>query len=254
MSKYTFGVGVVNAKQTRDNRGRSIPEDQREYIAIEKVSGLTFETGTETRTLVGPDNFPIATATGAKTLTGTLNLYGDDLNFRALTEGVSIKNGATGIFWKYNTFSIPVGGSLTISPVDNGTFKEIVSVIYEAGAKKFKKVASAPGVGEYSVTSAGVLTFNEADVGKEVYVNYKYTTALGKSMMVVNMEMGSGTECMLELYFPKENKLVTFYNVVFGGISNDHQNGEFGTYSTNFSCSADSQDRVYSVDDLSLED
>lgn len=254
MSNFVFGVGVLNAKQTRDDRGRVIPEDDREYIAIDRVRSLSFEIGGDLKTLQGNRNFPEAVVMGSKTLSGTITLYGDDLNFRALIEGKTLKNGANGISWKRNVYVIPAGGSVTITPEDSGTFKEVVSVVYEATHKKLKKVASAPAVGEYSVTSAGVFTFNVADEGVGVYISYKYSTAIGKQLVVKNMEMGESTQCVLEMFFPKQSKLVTLYNVVFGGISADYTSDDFASYSVTFSCSADELDNVYSIEDLNAED
>lgn len=53
------------------------------------------------------------------------------------------------------------------------------------------RVATAPAVGQYSVTTAGVYTFNAEMTGKKPYVSYMWTDpAVGKTLTLTNSAMG----------------------------------------------------------------
>lgn len=250
MSKYIFGVGVLNAKQRRDNRGRLIAELDREYVGIDSVKGINYEISTELKSLSISKGFPVATAIGAKTITGTLDLAGDDIYFRALVEGQKVKVGANGMHFRYADYVIPETGVINLVIDDEGTFTGVVNVLEVATAKKMVKVASNPAVGQFSVSTLGVFTFNVADADKEIQFAYTYKTEKGKQLIVKNYEMGAGAEFVLELFFPKNGKFVKFSNVVFGKMSFKHTADGFGEYSVDFLCSADELDDVYEINDL----
>ena len=215
--------------------------------------GINYEISTNLVQLSISKGFPVATTQGAKTITGTIDLAGDDINFRALIEGQKVKSGANGMHFRYEDYVIPADGVINIVIDDEGTFTNVVNVLDVATAKKMVKVDSNPAVGQFSVSSAGVFTFNVADADREIQFAYTYKTAKGKQLVVKNYEMGAGSECVLELFFPKNSKFIKFSNVVFGGITNKYTSDGYGEYSVNFMCSADELDDVYEINDLSEE-
>lgn len=249
MGKIVFGTGVSHIVQRRDNRGRLIPVENREVVGLDIVKSISFEHSVDQKSVFGSRAYAEAVANGQQTVSGSIELAGDDLNFRALISGQTLTNGSTGVHWKYSTFVIPEGGVYTLIPEDNGTFASVISVISKKTAKKFKKVSGAPLKNQYSVTSAGVFTFNILDEDTEIYINYKYKSSVGKQLRFTNIEMGQGAECSLEIYFPKYGVLLTLCNVTFGGISANYTSDDFASYTLNFTCSIDEFDDVYFIDD-----
>lgn len=68
------------------------------------------------------------------------------------------------------------GGTLTaIQPY--GAWASDQGVVYATSGTALTKVASAPAQGQYSVTTAGVYTFNSADNGASVVMSYGYLPA-----------------------------------------------------------------------------
>lgn len=78
--------------------------------------------------------------------------------------------------------------TVTITPPASGTFADDLGVLYSATGQAFTKVASAPAVGQYSI-SGGVYTFASADASAGVLVSYTYTLATGGTLITVNNQL-----------------------------------------------------------------
>lgn len=85
----------------------------------------------------------------------------------------------------YENGSVPaVSGPYTITVAQSGTWTTDQGVIYAATGLPFKRVASGPTVGQYSV-AAGVYTFAAADTLVPVVIAYNYSiSATGSSILV----------------------------------------------------------------------
>lgn len=71
----------------------------------------------------------------------------------------------------------------------NGFWAQDAGVVSAAGAV-FVKVASAPGAGQYSVSTSGVYLFNVADVGTAILISYSFVPsplAQGCAMMAAEL-------------------------------------------------------------------
>ena len=87
-------------------------------------------------------------------------------------------------------------GTVSATPftvtVDNAaTFDTDLGVVYAATGTPLTRVASTPAQGQYSV-AAGVYTFNSADTGAQVLIDYLYTAATGGTKVALsNQSMGT---------------------------------------------------------------
>ena len=89
-------------------------------------------------------------------------------------------------------------------------FKEDLGVKYKVSKNPLTRVAATPGVGEYSVTVAGVYSFNTADTDADVgvYITYTYTAATGKTVKITNPLMGDVPTFAMHLFQPYKLKEV----------------------------------------------
>ena len=79
----------------------------------------------------------------------------------------------------------------TVTVANAATFDTDLGVVYAATGAPLTRVASAPAQGQYSVAS-GVYTFNAADTGAAVLIDYLYTAATGGANVALsNQSMGT---------------------------------------------------------------
>ena len=79
----------------------------------------------------------------------------------------------------------------TVTVANATTFDTDLGVVYAATGAPLTRVASAPAQGQYSVAS-GVYTFNSADTGVAVLIDYLYTVATGGTKVALsNQSMGT---------------------------------------------------------------
>jgi hypothetical protein len=79
----------------------------------------------------------------------------------------------------------------TVTVANAATFDTDLGVVYAATGAPLTRVASAPAQGQYSVAS-GVYTFNAADTGAAVLIDYLYTAAAGGTKVALsNQTMGT---------------------------------------------------------------
>ena len=79
----------------------------------------------------------------------------------------------------------------TVTVANSATFDTDLGVVYAATGEPLIRVASAPTQGQYSV-AAGVYTFNSADTGVSVLIDYLYTAATGGTKVALsNQSMGT---------------------------------------------------------------
>jgi hypothetical protein len=151
---------------------------------------VTLNLATSTKALYGQYNFPIAIGAGTRKMTGKAKmarLSGQALG--ALFFGVTPSTGTT-LTQFGEAASVPASSPYTYSTSFHTTFLADQGVVYAASALPLKLVASAPAVGQYSV-SGGVYTFASADAGAAVLISYTYTsTTAGENIAVASQLIG----------------------------------------------------------------
>jgi hypothetical protein len=98
-----------------------------------------------------------------------------------------------------------------VTVTEAGDFEQDYGVIYKDTGIPFKLVTSSPAVGEYMVT-AGVYTFNAADIGEDVLISYTYDETTGSTLTVENHLQGYGPifEMLLAMPYQGNNCLRLF--------------------------------------------
>ena len=112
-----------------------------------------------------------------------------------------------------------------------------------------KRVASAPVAGQYSVTEAGVYTFATADVGKTVFISFKYTATVAgaKSGVVSNLDMGYTPEFSVDLFRDYKGKFfgMEFFRCVSNKLAFSSKQDDYDLPEFEFQPMADDLGRVF---------
>lgn len=111
---------------------------------------------------------------------------------------------------------------VTIVAPNSGVFKADLGVRYAATGIPFTQVASAPAVGQYTVSGAGVYTFVTGDANAAILISYTYTLTSGFTTKVNNQLLGYGPEFQLvfnELFQGKQ-RTITLFRCVATKLSN----------------------------------
>jgi hypothetical protein len=103
-----------------------------------------------------------------------------------------------------------------------------------------KKVLGTPTTGQYSVT-AGVYTFASADVGKQVIIDYTYTSTGGNTITLPNPVMGVSYPfgLWIKTSLQGQDAIIKLPNVVSGKMSIPLKLGEWSMNDFDFNVFAD---------------
>ena len=90
---------------------------------------------------------------------------------------------------------------------NNGaTFEFDMGVIDAVSGLPYIKVASAPTVGQYSVSALGVYTFAAANTGASILLNYTNTVTTGQTLNITNTLLGTSPTFRLDYYTTRGGK------------------------------------------------
>jgi len=109
----------------------------------------------------------------------------------------------------------------TVTVVNSAQFVQDWGVRYSATGLPLTKVASAPAIGQYSV-SAGVYTFNASENGTVVLISYTFNAAAsGTQLNITNQLMGFAPtiQILLETVYNTNQFSVLLYSVVASKLS-----------------------------------
>jgi hypothetical protein len=149
---------------------------------------VTLNVAATTKALYGQYNFPVAIGAGTKKMTGKAKLA--RLSGQAIGSlffGVTPTTGTT-LTQFGEAASVPASSPYTYQTTNHATFVADQGVVYAASALPLRLVASAPTVGQYSV-SAGTYTFNAGDAGAAVLISYTYTSASAGENIPVSTQL-----------------------------------------------------------------
>jgi hypothetical protein len=184
-----FGVGALIATPSGGS--------PLEFGVLQEVS-LTFDA--TDKPLFGSKKFAVATATSQIKVTGKAKAA----HFRAKLFNAIFFNisGTTGqkLFAYEEAGTVPGSVAYTITVTNSAAFSSDLGVKYAATGKPLTKVASAPAVGQYSV-SAGVYTFASGDASTAMLLSYVYTqSSTGLSSVITNQMSGVQPNFRLDGY------------------------------------------------------
>ena len=213
MSQQVFGAGFIFITPKKDAFGNTLTNAT--PINIGTVQDTSLDVDFETKELYGSNSqFALAKGRGK----GKIALKATSASFNgeminALVFGQSLSSGLNAISYATSGLVIPSTSpyTITVTPPNSGTFTGDLGVVY-SNAVKLHKVDSNPSQGEYSVSN-GVYTFNVADAGAKVLINFKYSaTSTGYVKQVVqSLKMGSTPYFSVDLMFTDmDNNTLTY--------------------------------------------
>jgi hypothetical protein len=167
MALRSFGSGLLFATNTAAN---STP------VQFGTLQDVSLDVSRTLKELYGQGQFPVAIGAAQMKITGKAKfaqvngrLYND------LFYGGTTSVGQT--LMAYNEAgTVPASTTYIVTVVNSATWVEDQGVLYSATGLPFKKVASAPTLGQYSV-AAGVYTFAAADASAPVLISYTYSVS-----------------------------------------------------------------------------
>lgn len=167
--------------------------------------------------------------------------------YQAFLSGSSVAAGSK-IGVSAETGTIPTT-PFQITVANSVNFYEDLGVLDTNTGLYMSRVASAPGVGQYSV-AAGVYTFNTGDTTHVVQINYSYTgAAVGKTVSMTNQLMGAAVTFTLTLYNTYKGKSsgLRLWAVSSTKLGIGCKNEDHTMIDIDFIAQADSQGRVVDI-------
>lgn len=138
-------------------------------------------------------------------------------------------------------------GPYTVTAANGANFVMDLGVYYSTSGLPLKQVPSSPAQGEYSVSAAGVYTFNASDADAGVLLNYLYeSTSTGGTLTVSNQLMGATPKFQLvatQLYDGKSFTVV-LYSAVSDKLSMPLKQDDYLIAEMSGSAQADAANRV----------
>jgi hypothetical protein len=209
---------------------------------------VALNVSTTTKALYGQYNFPVAIGAGTRKMTGKAKMArisGQALG--ALFFGVTPTIGVTQTQFG-EAASVPASTPFTYSTTFHTNFVADQGVVYAASALPLKLVASAPALGQYSV-SAGIYTFAAADAGAAVLISYTYANAAsGENIAVASQLIGPTISFSANLFAsdPTNGKQFSMllYNCVAEKLALGTKLEDFVLPELDFQCFANSAGQV----------
>lgn len=182
MSQYVFGTGQLYGMPV----GGGAP------LRFGALQDVSVDFNGDLKQLYGQYQFPLDVARGKtkvewKASTGNIDVTA--FNQLYFGQTVSANNELKQVFNEAATIpSTPF--QVTVANASN--FSMDLGVYFSSTGAPLTQVASSPAAGEYSVSAAGVYTFNTADATKGVLINYLYKgTTTGGVLGITNQLMGN---------------------------------------------------------------
>ncbi len=223
MAQYGFGSGVVFAVPLTNAQGNLLANGTPVRFGV--LQDVSVDFSFTNKELHGQNQFPVAIGRGQGKIQGKAK-FGqfNGALVNSLFFGQTLTAGQSVISDK-EVLNI---ASDTGTVVNSATFEDDLGVVYASGGLPLTRVASAPAVGQYSVTPAGVYSFAAGDasaVTGNILVSYRYQTpATGTSatsITLTNQLMGYAPTFRAELYVPYASKqLVVTLNQCIGSKLN----------------------------------
>ena len=207
MSQYVFGTGQLFAMPV----GGGAP------LRFGALQDVSVDFSGDIKTLHGQYQFPLDVARGKSKVEWSANSGNIDVEaFNQVYFGGTVAAGDEVVQAFNETATVPAT-PFQVTVDQAADFVMDLGVYNASTAAPLKQVAATPATGEYSVSAAGVYTFNTADEGLNVLINYLYeSAATGGSLEVANQLMGDTPRFQLVLsqtYAAKTFTLILYANV-----------------------------------------
>lgn len=190
--QYSFGTGTLIGVCT------DIADATPAIFGTVQDVGVDFEF--TAKELYGQYQAPVAIARGEMKISGKAQfarIYSQ--TFNSLFFGQSAATG--GILQAVNeAATVPSSSPYEVTVENAASFATDLGVFYAATGVQLTRTASGPAQGEYSVSAAGVYTFNTADASQALLINYTYESATGVTKIALaNQLMGAAPTFQMNL-------------------------------------------------------
>ncbi|MFC2998218.1 hypothetical protein ACFODO_23795 [Acinetobacter sichuanensis] len=249
MAQYLFGAGKLFATPIVDVYGQPITNPTPVEIGV--MQSVSVDLSYDLKELFGRGQFAVDAARGKGSIKckATIGRISGALLNSIFFGGVVADGGIDVVTQTINGEKIQTGGTLTPVVPNAGTFVKDLGVT-DAKAIPLKRVASAPVTGQYSVDQAtGEYTFAVADVGKVVFISFKYsaTVAGAKSGLVNNLDMGYTPEFSVNLQREYKGKFMgmEFFRCTSNKLGFSSKQDDYDLPEFEFQPMADDLNRVF---------
>ena len=183
-----FGNGSAYARPLTDYAGNALATPTPVRFGV--IQDLGVDISRELKMLHGEKAFPVAVGSGK----AKISCKGKLGDFKASIWGslYAGRSASTTVTAAVTDDPIVIATSVTTTAPSSGTYANDLGITNASTGLPFVRVASAPAVGQYSVSGIGTYTFNATDVGVAALRNFEYTaTIAGNSQFnLVNEVMG----------------------------------------------------------------
>jgi hypothetical protein len=245
-----FNSGVMIATPVSGNLGANPTP-----LALGILQDGAFDVSWEVKMLYGQAAFPVDVATGKGKVSGTAkyaSVTGKGISDLFFGQGVTVGNNTPAYLENHAVPATPF--QVTIAPPGSGVYLADLGVIYHATGVPFVRVASAPTVGQYSVTIAtGIYLFATADtaVAGGVDISYLYTlSATGFKTVVANQLMGFGPNFELDFFitYNAQTTLVRAYSCKMTKWGLPSKQGDYLIQDVAFEAFANAAGNIFELD------
>ncbi|MDQ9009036.1 hypothetical protein RFI36_04675 [Acinetobacter gerneri] len=248
MAQYLFGAGKIFATPIQDVYGK--PVDNASPVEVGVLQSTSVDISYDLKELHGRGQFAVDAARGKGSIKckATMGRINGALLNSIFFGGVVADGGIDVVTQTINGEVVPAGGKVTPIVPNAGTFIKNLGVT-NSKAVALTRVSGVPETGQYSVDAAGVYTFATADVGKTVFISFKYsaTVAGAKSGLVSNLDMGYTPEFAVDLFREYKGKFfgIEFFRCVSNKLAFSSKLDDYDLPEFEFQPMADDLNRVY---------
>lgn len=181
--QFNFGTGAVFGVRT--DIANSSP------VALGVLQDVEINFSFDKKPLYGSSQFAIANARGKGKIEGKAKAARiAAATWNALFFGQTLATGQT-LAALNEAGSVPAATAYTVTAANSVKWVSDLGVSYANTGMPLTQVSGAPTTaGQYSV-AAGVYTFNVADAGLPVLLNYLYTATAGFTISLANLPLGT---------------------------------------------------------------
>lgn len=246
MSQYVFGTGQVFATPV----GGGAP------LRLGALQDVSVDFNGDIKQLFGQYQFALDTARGKtkiewKAASGNIDVSAFNTMF--FNETVDSGNELVQIFNEAG--AVPAMTTYTVTVAHGADFVMDLGVYNASTGQPLKQVAASPADGEYTVSVAGVYTFNSAQASTGMLFNYLYESAsTGGSVDLSNQLMGAAPSFQLvlsQLYKGKSFTLI-LYSATAEKLSLPLKQDDYLIAELSGQANADSANRVARITTTSI--
>lgn len=208
MSQYVFGTGQLFATPV----GGGAP------LRFGALQDVSVDFNGDIKQLFGQYQFALDTARGKTKIewkAGSGNI--DVAAFNTIFFGQTVETNDELIQVINEAGTVPAMSTYTVTVANGANFYMDLGVYNATTGAALTQVASGPAAGQYSVSAAGVYTFNVAQASTAMLFNYLYESpSTGGSLEITNQLMGSTPKFQMvlsQVYDSKTFTLILYSNV-----------------------------------------